>query len=113
MSPHNLLAYISVPALGGFAGDTFFKIIADTTNISQDGTLNMFIGPFGFLVGSIVAIKYLVCKLGDEQKYNRDITAQLAALSQTATEALARSVVVIEQNSHIIQKLKNDETAGN
>ena len=102
----NIIAAAVVP-LSGFAGMKTGSFLA--TAIPQSGGvlesfLTQLLGPLGFLVGTLIAIRWLVGQLEASRKENSDNI-------KTLVETTIACRHCIEQNSEVLEAMK--EAIGN
>jgi hypothetical protein len=93
----------AVVPLAGFTGAKLGSFIADVVPTSGpfEGLLASLIGPFGFLVGTLIAIRWLVGQLTESRKETIEHIRVLAELSASCR-------TVIEQNSEVIESIRQD-----
>ena len=93
----------AVVPLAGFTGAKLGSCIGSAIPTAGpfEGLLASLIGPFGFLVGTLIAIRWLVGQLTQSRQETIEHIRALAELS-------ASCKVVIEQNSEVIESIRED-----
>lgn len=93
----NIISAGIVP-LSGFIGGKL-GIVAATNTPAIEPWVSQLLGPLGFLVGCIIAIRWLTKRLEKSE-------ATTAANQETLITVLVQTKTVIEQNSEILEDVK-------
>lgn len=99
----------AVVPLSGFAGlktGAFLASAMPHDSGTFEAVLAQLLGPFGFLVGTLIAIRWLVKQLEESRKETTDNIRTLAEISTACKSCIEQNTEALESMKEVIGKCK-------